>query len=192
MKLETMILGLLSWRPFSGYDLGKYLRENGQFFRSNIQLSQIYRTLARMTEAGSVDFTLEVNDGRPDSKVYRLTEAGKRELREWVTSPYEPPSRWQDPEFMVRFLIGGPLDREALIRLVQTELDARRARIPVNRGRNLGLDHLDPIDEVNLDAVHRLISMAQHRGRKAVDEWIAWLETILEELSDGTPAVEHP
>lgn len=52
MKFQHVILGLLSWRPFSGYELGKHLEREGRFIRSKVHLSQIYRLLSRMVDSG--------------------------------------------------------------------------------------------------------------------------------------------
>ncbi|TDD90596.1 PadR family transcriptional regulator [Saccharopolyspora karakumensis] len=77
-----MILGLLSWRPFSGYELGKHLEREGRFIRSKVHLSQIYRLLSRMVDSGWASYEVQANDGRPDSKIYRLTETGEPPLSE--------------------------------------------------------------------------------------------------------------
>lgn len=185
MKFEQMILGLLSLRPFSGYELGKYLEQEGRFFRSNVHLSQIYRSLARMVDSGWVSYSVVENDGRPDAKIYQLTDLGEQELRDWITSPYTPPSRFQDPEFKARFLLGGPFGEDALIELVRIELSARRMQMKEDRGRNRDLGLLAPIGGVDESLVHRLAQLAHEHGSSALDQWIDWLETVLWELTSG-------
>jgi DNA-binding PadR family transcriptional regulator len=182
MKFEYVILGMLSWRPFSGYDLAKHLEVEGRFLKNKVHLSQIYRLLARMVDSGWLSYEVSVNDGRPDSKIYRLTELGEQELRDWVRSPYEPSTRFQDPEFMVRFNFGGPLDSASLLRLVRTELDCRRAQVARFRSRNRSIPDLDPIDGVDRDAITRLSDLGHCHGAAAIDAWIAWLERVLAEL----------
>lgn len=186
MKFEQMVLGLLSWRPFSGYELGKYLEREGRFFRSTVHLSQIYRTLSRMVDSGSVSFTVAENAGRPDSKLYQLTDQGAQELREWVNSPYVPSARFQDPEFKARFLLGGPFGRDGLVKLVQTELDTRRAEVVQFRDRDRDFGLLAPIPGVDDSLVRRLTDLAHEHGVNAMDQWISWLETVLAEITDGS------
>jgi DNA-binding PadR family transcriptional regulator len=196
MKFEHVILGLLSWRPFSGYDLAKYLEVEGRFIKNKVHLSQIYRLLARMVDSGWVSYRVSTNEGRPDAKIYELTPLGTQTLREWVRSPYEPSTRFQDPEFMVRFSFGGPLDREALIRLVRTELDCRRAQVGRFRSRERHVRDLRPIDGVDADLVHRLSDLGHQHGAAAIDLWISWLERVLAELDDTARTEqtnrEHP
>ncbi|WP_044366563.1 PadR family transcriptional regulator, partial [Streptomyces natalensis] len=75
-------------RPCTGHGLKRWLdSEMGRMIRLRTQQSQIYRTLGRMCDAGWVDFTVERNEGRPDSKVYRVTEAGEEVLRARLVEP---------------------------------------------------------------------------------------------------------
>jgi PadR family transcriptional regulator AphA len=187
MKFEHVILGLLSWRPFSGYDLAKYLEVEGRFIKNKVHLSQIYRLLARMVDSGWVSYRVSTNDGRPDAKIYQLTPLGAQILRDWVRSPYEPSTRFQDPEFMVRFNFGGPLDREALVRLVRTELDCRRTQVTRFRRRERHVRDLRPIDGVDAELVHRLSDLGHQHGAAAIDLWISWLERVLAELNHDLP-----
>jgi len=182
MKFEYAILGLLSWRPFSGYDLAKYLEVEGRFLKNKVHLSQIYRLLARMVDSGWVAYEVSANDGRPDSKIYRLTDLGITTLRDWVRSPYEPSTRFQDPEFAVRFNFGGPLDRDALVELVRVELATRRSQVARFRTRDRTIADLDPIDGVDVSLVRRLSDLGHEHGASAIDHWIAWLERVLAEL----------
>jgi PadR family transcriptional regulator AphA len=196
MKFEHVILGLLSWRPFSGYDLGRYLEVEGRFIKNKVHLSQIYRLLARMVESGWVSYRVSTTDGRPDAKVYQLTPLGVQTLRDWVRSPYQPSTRFQDPEFMVRFSFGGPLDRDALRQLVRTELDCRQAQVARYRTRERHVADLQPIDGVDADLVHRLSDLGHQHGAAAIDLWIRWLKEDLADLGDdaraGTPARTNP
>lgn len=188
MKFEHVILGMLSWRPFSGYELAKYLEVEGSFMGPKVHLSQIYRLLARMTYSGWVHYEVSVNDGRPDSKIYRLTEEGTRELRDWAASPYETPVRFPDPEFSARFLFGGPVDRDALLRLVRTELEERRAQVATFRDRDRSIGPVDPIEGVDPGLVQRLGDLSHQLGAARKDLWIEWLEGVLGELEAAETA----
>jgi len=194
MKFEHVILGLLSWRPFSGYDLAKHLEVEGRFLKNKVHLSQVYRLLARMVDSGWVQYDVVINDGRPDSKIYRLTDLGVATLTDWVRSPYEPSTRFQDPEFMVRFNFGGPLDRDALISLVRVELETRRNQVARFRTRDRTIKDLRPIDGVDIHLVQRLSDLGHEQGAWAIDHWIAWLQRVLDELEQDhqpTRTKEH-
>lgn len=87
--LGYAILGLLCREALSGYDLTRRMRERVGFFWS-ARHSQIYPELARLEERGMVIHRVVEQEGRPDKKVYEITEAGREALREWVTAPFEP------------------------------------------------------------------------------------------------------
>lgn len=92
MTLPSLLLGLLR-EPASGYDLKRLFEETLAHFWS-ARLSQIYPTLAQLEESGLVRVRSEDSPKGPPRKVYRLTRAGHRALREWLgTEPQIPPVR---------------------------------------------------------------------------------------------------
>lgn len=187
MRFEHVLLGLLSMRPYSGYDMRGWLESEGRFVRSRVHLSQIYRLLGRMVDDGWVAFEVDSREGRPDAKVYRLTAEGRRELLEWVRSPYEPTSRFSDPDFLARFIFTLPLDRDAAIALVTSELAYRRDQVATSRGRNRTLRFADPIPELDEARAQLALDLAHEQGSSAVDHWMEWLESTLKRLESGDP-----
>jgi len=87
MSLEYAILGFLQYKPLSGYDLKKIFDTSVQHFWSADQ-SQIYRTLARLTEQGFAQVEVVPQDDRPDRKVYTITPAGSEALHAWIQGPF--------------------------------------------------------------------------------------------------------
>jgi DNA-binding PadR family transcriptional regulator len=81
---------LLARRDRSGYELSLFTAPPRNFLLWSAGHSQIYPELAKLTEAGLVDFSRVSQPRRPDKKVYRLTEPGLDALRRWVL---EPPRR---------------------------------------------------------------------------------------------------
>ncbi|MFF5976981.1 PadR family transcriptional regulator [Streptomyces sp. NPDC012769] len=187
MKFDYVLLALLAGRPRSGFDLGRWVETEGQFLRSRAHHSQIYRLLGRMTTDGWVTFEVDPREGRPDAKVYRLTPIGRDVLWEWVHSPYEPTSRFQDPDFLARFAFTAPLDRQAALRLVDTELDYRRAQIARNRDRDRTLRFEDPLPEMDQELAQEVFDELHAYGAAAVDTWVAWLEGMRRRLGQDRP-----
>jgi DNA-binding PadR family transcriptional regulator len=85
--LECKLLGLLARHPMSGYDLAKILKQSFIPFGS-VSHTQIYPALASLTQQGHVRYHIvEQHSGRPNKKVYELTDEGRTALRQWVESP---------------------------------------------------------------------------------------------------------
>lgn len=182
MKFENVLLGILSVKPFHGYDLLKWFDTEGQFIRSNTHHSQIYRELARMVKNGLVEFDIDPREGRPDAKTYRITEIGQQVLLEWIRSPYQPTSRFQDADFNTRFLFSVPLDLEATLRMVQTELSYRRDQVAVGRVRKRGMVGIAPTAGFDAERYVRYGEEMHQFGANAVDEWMDWLDKVRRQL----------
>jgi DNA-binding PadR family transcriptional regulator len=52
-----------------------------------LNFGQVYTTLDRLQRDGLVAHEVVSQSERPDKKVYALTEAGRKELHEWLSTP---------------------------------------------------------------------------------------------------------
>jgi DNA-binding PadR family transcriptional regulator len=85
--LRIAALGLLAQEPGSGYDLLKHFEKSMANVWPATQ-SQLYGELNKLADAGLI----EVSDiGPRGRKEYRVTEAGRAELRRWVSTPQDDP-----------------------------------------------------------------------------------------------------
>jgi len=193
MQLDYVILGVLSLGRFSGYDLRRWMEGPGRFIGYGVQLPQIYRTLAKMVERGWVVFEVDPREGRPDAKVYRLSEAGREALLEWARSPYEPSSRPMDPDFMLRFIFAGQLDREIAIDVVRTELDYRLRNVSETGALAIPAGYDPQIPELDSAWAREIHLTAHEQGFAATAAYIAWLKLTLQRLQAGrTPLTGAP
>lgn len=90
MSIEYAILGLLSWRPMTGYDIKKMFAGSAAFYWSGNN-NQIYTTLVKLHENGLVTREVEIQEDSPSRKIYSITPKGKAELKNWLFSEPEPP-----------------------------------------------------------------------------------------------------
>ena len=89
MSLRGAILGFLSLEPTSGYTLKQRFDGSVQSFWTATQ-SQIYRELHALEEDGAAVAERLPGEGKPDRRVYRLTQRGREELAQWLAEPLEP------------------------------------------------------------------------------------------------------
>jgi len=86
VALPHAILVSLCEQSGSGYELAqRFDRSIGYFWAATHQ--QIYRTLRAMEDDGWVHVTPVVQQGRPDKKVYTVSDAGRAELARWIAAP---------------------------------------------------------------------------------------------------------
>lgn len=86
MSLQYAMLGFLQYKPISGYDMKKLIDTSIGYFWSADQ-SQIYRTLGKLTEEGLVEVEIVIQYSKPNSKIYHITDKGKEEFLNWLSSP---------------------------------------------------------------------------------------------------------
>ena len=77
------LLGFLSGQEMSGYDLEKTFSNSIGFFWS-AKISQVYRDLHAMEKAGWVQSSEIVQTGKPNKRVFRITDEGREELENWL------------------------------------------------------------------------------------------------------------
>ena len=98
MTIQSAILGLLSWKPSSGYELKKIFEDSPYLYWSGNN-NQIYKSLLELQKDGMITYETIHQDGSPSKKIYSVTQKGMEELKEWITSASAV------PEFKKPFLI---------------------------------------------------------------------------------------
>ena len=101
--LPYALLGLLAERPQHGYDLKKAF-EAMLAGTWQVNIGQIYSTLARLERDGLVVSRKQPQELLPDRKVYTLTEKGRQALQEWLAQPLLPPARLK-VDFFLKLLL---------------------------------------------------------------------------------------
>src|SRR6266849_4290135 len=86
MSIKHAILGLLADGPLHGYEL-KTAYEEDLVPATQLNYGQVYTTLERLGRDGLVAHEVVSQTERPDKKVYALTEGGRKELKEWLSTP---------------------------------------------------------------------------------------------------------
>ena len=182
MALAHTILTVLSEQPSSGYDISKRFEETVSCYWKASQ-QQIYRELGKMEKQGWVDFDLIPQTGKPDKKIYAITEAGRRELERWYPEPTEPAPIRED--LLVKVLGGADFPDALLIHEIQ-------------RRRKVHLEQLSRYQEMETchqsnphpskQAQYRYLTL--RRGIRYEQDWISWCDEVLEFLQPLTAADE--
>lgn len=88
-KTWYAILGLLAWKPMSGYDIKKFV-EIGLSHFWNESYGQLFPTLARLVDEGLAVKRNDPGSGRRKRFIYAITPRGHEALDEWLNSPSAP------------------------------------------------------------------------------------------------------
>lgn len=128
MSLNYAVLGFLSFKSLSGYELKKAFDQSVQHFWPADQ-SQIYRTLSQLMAQGLVEQEVLPREDRLDKKLYHITEDGRSQLHQWLAEPLsERPFR--EP-FLIQIFFSGLLSDEEVLALLQHELELVEARLQI-------------------------------------------------------------
>ncbi|MGH6853992.1 MAG: PadR family transcriptional regulator [Aestuariivirga sp.] len=80
MNVRTLCLGVLTVGEASGYEIKKEIEEGLFSHFIDASYGSIYPALMQLHEEGLVTARAEEQSGKPDKKVYAITEAGRRAL----------------------------------------------------------------------------------------------------------------
>src|SRR5688500_3844139 len=78
--LEVMILKTLSWGRMHGYDIGRWVAQQG-CDALRIEEGSLYPALYRLDRKGWIEAEWGLSEKNRRAKYYRLTPAGRRALR---------------------------------------------------------------------------------------------------------------
>jgi DNA-binding PadR family transcriptional regulator len=180
MSLEFAILGFLNYRPYTGYDLKKIFDTTVRHFWPANQ-SQIYRTLARLTEQGYAEMEKVPQDVRPDRKVYSITDAGRAELMKWLAGP--PPMVDPRNAGLIQVFFAGQLPDEDL--LVKFEDFAAIVRTTLSQYDQIP-GQLEPFqEEINSPRELFFWMLTLENGIRAARASLEWAESIIEKIKSG-------
>jgi DNA-binding PadR family transcriptional regulator len=167
-----VILGMLSWRPMSGYEIKSLVDRSTRFFWA-ASYGQIYPELRRLSAAGLIEGKADPHGGRRRN-VYRLTSAGRRELEAWLSADAHVFELRDEGLLKLFFAEAGGV--EAALRALDSK---RREHVRV-------LAHLEEIE-----ATKRPDGFAYQVLRYGIEcnRWQAeWCERTMRELEKGLDA----
>jgi DNA-binding PadR family transcriptional regulator len=101
--MRLPLLALLASGPAHGYELKQALEQRFGAVLPPLNAGQIYTTLARLQRDGLVDDDAVAQNGRPNKRVYRLTDEGRAELRDWIADS-TPATRLKD-DFFIKLVL---------------------------------------------------------------------------------------
>jgi len=130
MDIKTLCLGMLTFGEASGYDLKKRFETSfGHFFSAGY--GSIYPALAYLAETKLVTCTEIPQEGKPDRKVYRITEAGQRKFMDALCETN--PGHKMRSEFLAMLCFAHLMEEQHLDSLLANRLEALDSLIELLR-----------------------------------------------------------
>jgi DNA-binding PadR family transcriptional regulator len=166
------LLALLASGPAHGYELKQALEQRFGAVLAPLNAGQIYTTLARLERDGLVDDDAVAQNGRPNKRVYRLTEQGRAELRQWVAD-HTPATRLKD-DFFIKLVLAKAAGIADPLELI-------------DRQRSAYLQALRSLDDVAAQADGDVTAALLVEGAALhLEADLKWLDLCERKLTDGS------
>ncbi len=132
---ELYILGILSLKNSSGYDIYKLIAQKSRGVGSLLRLNKatVYNTLTRMEKDGLVELVEIIQDlKKPPKSIYRLTEKGKEYLRKIILDDLHNPP-WVFVNFTLPLRFSKVLSKSELLEVIEEKIEQMESFIEFNK-----------------------------------------------------------
>jgi len=175
-NLQYAVLGLIARRPdgVHGYQLKKELESICDDFWE-VNYGRLYRVLDVLDTAGDLNLVECFQSGRPNRKVYKITDRGKHTLDDWLLQPVSNEPRPLRDELSLKLLFLDTSDIEAINRQIKQQRSiylTRLAKIVRRRKRlekaGLGTKVMSLVMDGAEMRVHADLAWLEHMERKII------------------------
>lgn len=175
-KSKYAILGMLSIRPMSGYDIKKEIQESISNFWTE-SYGQIYPVLKSLIAEKLVTRTVQRGAGKPDRHVYSLTERGRKELQAWLAEGATP--KVERNELLLKLFFGEEVGVSVSIRHVEQFQKLQRELLEKYKWIEKEIKASNPADDPNVPYWLMTVRYGQHVRRALLD----WCDETLAKLN---------
>lgn len=176
-SLRHLILGLLTQRPMSGYDIKRVLKSL-DWLVGNPSFGSLYPALHALLKDKLVSVEVFAQQDKPSRKVYTITDAGREVLQEWVDRPISAGVSLKT--FVMRLILADNLSPTNLV----AQLNQRREQVSGNRAN---LEQAVQLLDTDREMKRHL---ALDYGLALATAELAWLDGVLSRLSQQSMPVE--
>lgn len=113
-----ILLGLLTLRDMSGYDLKLFADRTLPYIYESPAKSQIYSELRRLEGLGLITMEAIEQASRPDKRLYSITAAGREAIEQWLVRAELERDTYKS-FFLLRMFLGHLMPSTALLELLQ-------------------------------------------------------------------------
>lgn len=173
--LALAVLSYLSRSPMHPYELSRTLRENNDVRSIKFNHGSLYMVVKQLAGAGFIVEQETSREGqRPERTVYAITDAGRREARDWLRELVEEP-RHEYPDFVAALSLIAALPPDDVVDL----LDSRLRRLAGQR-----TEIRDGIDRAQAGGLHPLFQVEEEYRLALLDAEYSFVERFIGQITD--------
>jgi DNA-binding PadR family transcriptional regulator len=174
--LALAVLACLFERPMHPYEMASTMRERGKDQSIKLNYGSLYTVVEALQQHGLIVAQETEREGRrPERTVYRLTDAGRMELIDWISELLSRPAK-EYTRFEAGLSLAGVLPPEDIIalltqRCVNLELEISQARALLQLMQERGL--------LRFFVIENEYALAMREAE------LAWTRNLVEDIKAG-------
>jgi DNA-binding PadR family transcriptional regulator len=174
--LALAVLSVVMPRPMHPYEMASVLRARGKDQDMKIKWGSLYTVVQNLEKHGLLEATESRREGgRPERTIYRITDAGRDELTDWVRELVAVPEREQ-PRFEAGLSVIGVLHPDEAVQLLRDRLTGLVQQIATQR---------DALTEAGRE-IPRLFLIESEYDLAIREAEATWIRSLLEEFTTGS------
>lgn len=126
MKGKDIILGILSKKGRTGYEINDILKNQLSYFYDG-SYGMIYPTLRNLEKEELISKEVIIQDGKPNKNIYSITHKGKEAFEIYLHSELDDDIFKSD--FLMRLFFGTSLSEDELKTLLEKEVKKKKMQI---------------------------------------------------------------
>lgn len=123
MNIQDVILGILSKKPHSGYEIKQHFEEYFSFF-FDASYGTIYPTLNKMESLNLLTKESVQQEGKPNKNVFTITDAGMEQFQAYLQAPAEKEVLRSD--FFMHLYFADMADKETVHKLLRQGMEEKQ------------------------------------------------------------------
>jgi len=174
-----VILGLLTFREMSGYDLKQLINKSITHFYWSPAKSQIYGELRRLESHGLVTMREVPQTLRPDKRLYQITPEGTEAMLQWLRSSGVEPDSYKSA-LLLKTFFGHMLPHDVTLGLLEERRKQIAQELAMCEKRVAELQEKMPGSEADDETFFPLLTLQRSITLCQAD--LGWLDEALEQL----------
>jgi len=170
------VLGILTLGPHTGYDIKQHMEQSTSYFW-NENYGQIYPSLAELLESNDIEVEIIHQHGKPDKKLYRITDQGRRTISDWLSQPADYLVELKKNELLLRVFFGSNSSPDIIIMHIEAYQRKLEESLKVFENLEKWLLNMDKSD-VN----YKYWMIANQYGKSHFSGLIQWCQDSIKVL----------
>ncbi len=175
--LALAVLACVYEQPMHPYEVAQTLRSRAKHESVRLNYGSLYSVVEGLERRGLIAATETVREGRrPERTVYEITDAGARELVDWLSELVAVPEK-EYPQFEAALSFLPVLSPDEALRLLRHRAGALEMQLTQQRaGLRLAQDN----------GIPRIFELEAEYHLHLLDAELTWVRVLVKELETGS------